>query len=204
MNSANASRTPDLGPVVFVCRRASQVQTLRAQGFRFSWLLYYVLCPLFMIPYLAMMAAMVPFLILGYTVKQAIGPAFVPVFVLFYLLIAYFNYVRPRRDCLVLHERGMRIRLGLKHLHVSFDNIDCLFPGRIPTKLEKGFRKILRFMNPHQARWMNSMDGTTLTIITKNSSVHTFKALFTRFAVADLNQLLQQLTARNLLLQSPP
>ena len=108
----NASKLVDLGPEVVRCRRLSGGRTLRAQGFLFGRLLYYVLFPLLILPYLAFMATMLLFFLLGHSIETMMGLPYGIVFAVLWLLLCGLNHLWPLRDYFVLHEKGIRIRVG--------------------------------------------------------------------------------------------
>src|SRR4051812_6729983 len=108
-SSTNAQTHPDLGAEVVNCRRLPGGRWLRASGFVFGWLMYYVLYPTVMLPYVAMMTATLPFFALGYSVEGMLGPAYGVLFLALYQLFCWYVYVYPRGDHLVLHEKGLRL-----------------------------------------------------------------------------------------------
>lgn len=196
-NPANLADLPDLGPMVVSCRRLSGARTLRAQGFLFGWLLYYVLYPLVVLPYLALMTTMLPFLAFGYSVEAMVGPAFAVVFVYFYMVFCWFAYVWPHRNHLVLHEKGLRIRLGFKRLHTLFESIQGVFVGRAPSKVESGLRAVVGLLKPGQADWLNQVNTTAITVVLNDGSARIFKGILTCFEPADLERLFHELVERN-------
>jgi hypothetical protein len=160
---------PDLGPQVFSCRRLPGYKVLWAQGFLLGWFIYYALGPFVMLPYVALMTSMVVFFALGYDIEAMMGPGFGAVMAAWYLAFFYFAYVRPLGDRLVLHEKGMRVRLGFRQLSVPFGSVERLYLGRVPSAVEAGLRTALSLPKPGRAAWIASLDGTAMTVVTADS-----------------------------------
>jgi len=202
-NSTNTHHVPDLGPVVFRCRRNIISFKGRAGGINIRWLAYYVFFPLVPLPYLALMVSFVPFHIFGYHMKDVPNPTFATFVTLFYFLFIWLIYIRPRSHYLVLHENGIHIHVAFNRLHACFDDIGHFFLGRSPSHFAKRFHKIFCIFDPHPQRAPKRfITGNALSVVMKDGTTHTFPGLFACFDIADLNQLLRQLTARNLLLES--
>jgi hypothetical protein len=187
----------DLGPEVVHCRRLSGPQTLRAQGFAFGWLAYYVLFPLFGLTTIALVSMIMPFLALGYSVETIPGPAAGIGFALVYLLVFWLVFLVPRADHFVLHEKGIRIRLGFKRMQSPLEAVQGIFVGRAPSKIERGLMKVVGVLKPSQATWFSELAGTALTVVMKDGTTHVFKTLLTCFEPLDLEKLSQELVQRN-------
>jgi hypothetical protein len=106
--SGNTVQQTDLGPEVCRCRRLSGARTLRSQGFLFGWLLYYLLYPVVIIPWIAFMTILFPLGLLGQLLGHSLetmarhGRSSLAgvgtLVVVLYLVFCWFTYVWPRGD----------------------------------------------------------------------------------------------------------
>src|ERR1700679_598160 len=91
---------PDLGAVVCRSRTLSLAATAKNQGF--SWFYYYILLPLFFMPFLALLlAGFLTAILPGYSDKT---PRWIDLglMVFFYFLLFWFTYIFPLGDYCVL------------------------------------------------------------------------------------------------------
>ncbi|MCI0455753.1 MAG: hypothetical protein L0Z62_02070 [Gemmataceae bacterium] len=102
-----------------------------------------------------------------------------------FLGFAWLVFVRPRRDCIVLHERGLRIRLGWKRLAVPFDQLAELRSGREGGSVEQALTAVLRVFRPGTMSHLESLNETALTLTLTNGKVHVFKTFFLAFDPED-------------------
>jgi len=168
------------------------VAAAKAQGYRFPWLLYYVLLPLIYIPALSAILAGFLISIFHGNVNETPRGIALGLLVFFYALLFWFAYIFPRGDYCVLHERGIRIRVWLKRRILPFSLIASFNVGRVPSKAEIIHRKFTRVLNPEMLPWMEELDGTALTILTTDGKIHVFRTFFTRFNFADLQTLFDE------------
>src|SRR5262249_30871978 len=133
-----ASQAVDLGVELRRCRPLSGARTLQAQGYALWWPLFYIVYPLIILPYLAFMGAVLPFLALGYSFEEMFSlPSFAVLFACFYAALCWWGFILPRYDHLAVHERGLRVKLGFKRREIPFDSIEGIYTGRPTTELEE-------------------------------------------------------------------
>lgn len=192
-----AGQLDALGSEVFNCRRLPVATSLRAQGFLFAWLLYYVFLPFAILPYLSAMTVLFGFFLCGFALDEIPRSTFLVVFLVLYITLLACQLILPRYDHLALHNRGFCIRKGFKRRTILFDSIDHMFAGRIPSKAELAIRSGLGVIRPSQARWMNEWDGTALTVVSKDGQVHVFKGVLVRFEPDDLQRFFDEFIERN-------
>lgn len=203
--ASHPAHDPELGRVVGSCCRLSGPQELRARGQRFGWLIYWVLYPLAIFPYLALIniALLVAVLakVLGYSFEfafQAIGIEILGgAFLLIYSIICWFAYVWPRRDYMVLHEKGMRIRVGFNRLYTSFEAVQGMFVGRASSVAEQGLTQVIGLLKPGEDDYFTWLGSTAVTIVFVDGRTQVFRALLTRFEPADLENFVREMVARN-------
>jgi hypothetical protein len=186
----------EFGEVVVRCRRLTGRKWAKAQGFWLAGLFYYFLLPFFMLPYLAAMTAMVLFLICGYEIEEMNPWGLAVLFVFFYGLFFWFAILLPRNDYLVLYEKGIRARLGLKRWSIPFDSIAGLFVGQAVGPTEEALRSGLSLFKSGPMRMVQIAEKATVTFHTKDGKQHKLKALLTRFESQDLENWFQQLAER--------
>ncbi len=187
----------DLGAEVCRARPRPQAELLRQMGFRFPRLLLYVLGPCLFIPYTALMVGAVAAGLVGVLVKALALPAGAAVFVLVYAVMFYYGYIYPGRDCLVLHERGLHVRIGFKRRDIPFESIQGIVIGRALSRYERTLRGISRIFHPEIAAMTDRVAENSVRIMLADGKTVVFKTLLIRFDGEETVRVLEEMFRRN-------
>ena len=201
MTAASAENLLSLGPEVCCARPLSGLESTRRAGFAFPWMFYYLVPTLFAIPFFTVWIAGGAMGLFRAIFANA-SPAMIRLVLLLvasatYALFAYYIYVFPSRDRVILYEHGLFIRMGFKRRRIPFQLIQTLATGRSLPAWERKLRSINRVFHPDIARLGDHLATTALSITLADGRQHVFKVFLTRFDSDDMAHLFEELLRRN-------
>jgi hypothetical protein len=199
-NNGSRECWPDLGPKVMSCRRLSGRRTIQARSVSRwnSWLEYYVITPF--------SCLIIPLITLGFFLK-IVGdsgfdtlprPAILAIVLSAAGVICWFAYVWPRYDYFVLHEDGLRIRIGFKRLHARFESIANVYNTIPESLIEAEYDRLGRYYEPetYLTDLPARMDATSIAVELTDGRTRVFRVL-TRFESSDVARLLVAIRQRH-------
>lgn len=180
----------ELGREIVRARRLSGAESAALQ-LPLGKLLYYVLIPLFFAPFLAFMGGgLLPLALIRVGWVAAGSPAAMAAFaagaIPVYMLCLWQLYCLPRRDQFIVHERGLRIRVGLRCHALRYEQITKLMLGRQMPGWERALTSINRVANPGVAELAARVSGQALTLRLANGRRLVLRHVLAKFVAEDL------------------
>jgi hypothetical protein len=192
-----------LGREVFRCRLVSGASAEKRAGFSLTALDHYLIT-LVLFPCLAFAIACVLTLLIFMPVagndggpQEDVAPwgRIIVVAILFipaYAALFWLKYKLPRKNCLVLFERGIQVRKNFRMLEATFEEIEEI---QIGNKMDQATRWLLgqsELLSDSGER----IAAAALTFRLKNGQSKLFKALLLDFDDGDLQTFFDQLRAK--------